>query len=107
MIARIYGFFGYLRIVTPEHAIIETHPDAILDLRLDCPFDALIEFGNTFQWHQMDSMTHGHVPFGVVLLKCIQDWKSTVSFFKVDLYSMEDYQRLQRRKERSRLVLIS
>ena len=37
--------FRYIRIQTPEHAIIESHPDNVLtDLRLDAPFPALAAY---------------------------------------------------------------
>ena len=58
--------------------MVETHPESLIDLRLNSPFDELVEYANTFEYASMDSATHGHVPAVVILIKALQEWKSTV-----------------------------
>ncbi|RUS13626.1 LOW QUALITY PROTEIN: NEDD8-activating enzyme E1 regulatory subunit, partial [Endogone sp. FLAS-F59071] len=76
LVVRVTGFLGYLRIVTREHTVIETHPESLTDLRLDCPFPALRDFAASFDLDALDSMDHGHVPFVVVLLKYLDQWRT-------------------------------
>ncbi|RUS25947.1 hypothetical protein BC938DRAFT_471426 [Jimgerdemannia flammicorona] len=58
--------------------VVETHPDSLTDLRLDCPFPALRDFAAMFDLDSLDSMDHGHVPFVVVLLKYLDAWRAEV-----------------------------
>ncbi|RIB14402.1 hypothetical protein C2G38_2195249 [Gigaspora rosea] len=74
-IVRTIGFIGYFRIVQPEHTVVETHPDSIMDLRLDVPFPALEQYAKTFDFDSMDNMDHGHIPYVVILLKYLDQWK--------------------------------
>ncbi|KAJ3064466.1 NEDD8-activating enzyme E1 regulatory subunit [Podochytrium sp. JEL0797] len=76
MLVRAYGFVGCLRVQVPEHTIVETHPDSILDLRLDCPFEQLTAFANSFDLAALDNMNYAHIPYVVILLKCLEEWKS-------------------------------
>ena len=104
IVARSYGFTGYIRIAVPEHTggelvasflfspiahveyvrlparevVAEPHPDAIIDLRLDCPFPALSAFVSQFDFKAMDSKDHSHTPFPVILIKCLEEWKAKV-----------------------------
>ncbi|KAI9016001.1 hypothetical protein DFJ74DRAFT_679151 [Hyaloraphidium curvatum] len=76
VVARSYGFVGYCRIAIPEHVVPEPHPDSVVDLRLDCPFLALAAFVDQFDFKSMDSKDHTHTPFPVILIKCLQEWRS-------------------------------
>ena len=69
--------------------VVETHPDTIVDLRLDHPFPELVSHVNTLDLTQMDRMTLGHVPFGVILLKAVQDWRSEVRVSKKTVLKKE------------------
>jgi len=74
-VVRAYGFLGYLRIVTPEHAIVESHPEEPEeDLRLANPFPALTAFSQSVNLSQLDSHLHSHVPYVVLLLQNTQKW---------------------------------
>ncbi|KAJ3214764.1 NEDD8-activating enzyme E1 regulatory subunit [Dinochytrium kinnereticum] len=77
VVARTYGFVGYLRIVIPEHTVVETHPEQLIDLRLDCPFEELLHFSQSINLNALDSMQFAHVPFPVILLQCLEEWKKT------------------------------
>ncbi|CAG8447319.1 7759_t:CDS:10 [Cetraspora pellucida] len=74
-IVRTTGFVGYFRVTLPEHTVVETHPESIVDLRLDIPFPALEQYVKTFDFDSMDNMDHGHIPYVVILLKYLDQWK--------------------------------
>eukprot|EP01089_Gocevia_fonbrunei_P001628 TRINITY_DN1150_c0_g1_i3.p1 TRINITY_DN1150_c0_g1~~TRINITY_DN1150_c0_g1_i3.p1 ORF type:complete len:551 (-),score=151.11 TRINITY_DN1150_c0_g1_i3:32-1642(-) len=77
IIARAFGFLGYLRLATPEHTIVESKPDnPIDDLRLSNPFPSLVEHIKTVDLSVLDSHLHSHVPYPILLLQAISKWKS-------------------------------
>ncbi|KAJ2962023.1 hypothetical protein NQZ79_g2820 [Umbelopsis isabellina] len=71
------GFAGMFRIQAGEHTIIETHPENATDLRLDVPFPEILEYVKSFDFANMDSSEHGHIPFIVILQHFLQAWKSS------------------------------
>ncbi|ORY78126.1 NEDD8-activating enzyme E1 regulatory subunit-like protein [Protomyces lactucae-debilis] len=71
------GFMGILRIAVPEHCIVETHPDAIVDLRLDVPWPELSAFASSMDLQAMDNNEHTHVPYIALLLRYLEEWKDT------------------------------
>lgn len=76
LVCRCYGFLGYLRLVVREHTVVESHPDSVLeDLRLDCPFPALINFCDSLDLDKMDNKMHSHTPWLVLLYKYLQIWR--------------------------------
>ncbi|KAJ3091270.1 NEDD8-activating enzyme E1 regulatory subunit [Quaeritorhiza haematococci] len=76
VVVRTNGFMAMLRVAVPEHAVVETHPDAIIDLRLDRPFPALQSFYRSFDLTKLDGMQFGHVPYVVLLLLCLDEFKA-------------------------------
>ncbi|KAJ3411946.1 NEDD8-activating enzyme E1 regulatory subunit [Chytridiales sp. JEL 0842] len=76
VVVKAQGFIGCIRIVMPELTVVETHPDQIVDLRLDCPFPELERYVNSFDLDKLDSMAHSHVPFIVILIQCLNEWKA-------------------------------
>lgn len=75
IVCQSIGFIGYMRIQTPEHTIIETHPDNELpDLRLDKPFEALKNFMDNLNLEEMDLKDHSHTPYVVILYKYLEKW---------------------------------
>ncbi|KNC99936.1 uncharacterized protein SPPG_05308 [Spizellomyces punctatus DAOM BR117] len=101
VIVRTYGLFGYARIAVREHHIVETHPDQIVDLRLDCPFPVLRDMVQGYDISQLDSMAYGHIPYIILLLMCLEEWKS-VHDGKLPLTSTErsQFKDLIRSKQR-------
>ncbi|KAJ3103065.1 NEDD8-activating enzyme E1 regulatory subunit [Phlyctochytrium planicorne] len=77
VVVRSYGFIGYLRIAIPEHSVVETHPESIIDLRIDCPFPDLVSFFNSFDLPKLDSMQFAHVPYPVILFQSLEEWKQS------------------------------
>lgn len=58
----------------PEHTIIETHEENIIDLRIDCPWPALKELALNFKLENKDN-SYTHVPYVLILLNCVDIWK--------------------------------
>jgi len=78
MVVRSHGLLGYIRIQTPEHTVVESHPDNVLsDLRLDRPFPALRDYMEAVDLDSMDKGQHSHTPYVVLLYKFLQKWKET------------------------------
>lgn len=76
ILCRSIGFLGSFRIQLKEHAIVESHPDNEQhDLRLDVPFQTLLDYLNSFDIDALDLKDHGHIPWIVILYKAIQKWK--------------------------------
>ncbi|KAL1918633.1 uncharacterized protein VTP21DRAFT_2655 [Calcarisporiella thermophila] len=75
IVAHVVGFVGYFRIAVPEHTVVESHPESIVDLRLDCPFPALREYAESLNFAEMDSLEHGHIPYVAILLKFMKLYK--------------------------------
>lgn len=76
IVARSYGLIGHVRIALPCHEVLESHPDNFHDdLRLDCPFQELIEYMDEINLTTMDASQRLNVPYLVILFKCLQKWK--------------------------------
>ena len=58
--------------------VVETHPEDVVDLRLDAPWPELQKLASTLNLEEMDSFEHGHVPYILILLKLLEQWKETV-----------------------------
>jgi amyloid beta precursor protein binding protein 1 len=59
-------------------AAVETHPEDVVDLRLDCPWLELAKLASSINLSEMDDFEHGHVPYVLILLKVLEQWKSKV-----------------------------
>lgn len=58
--------------------VVDTHPEDVLDLRLDCPWPELSHLASTFDYSQMDAFEHGHVPYIIILLRTLEQWRQMV-----------------------------
>ncbi|KAK9427337.1 hypothetical protein V1505DRAFT_404589 [Lipomyces doorenjongii] len=76
VVSNSIGFYGYLRIVVPEHTVVESHPDSTVDLRLDCPWPELQNFADAIDLGGLDETDHAHVPYVVILLKYLKQWRA-------------------------------
>jgi len=78
LVARSYGFLGYLRLAVAEHCVVESHPDnAHHDLRIDVPFTGLSQYVDGIELETLDNTTHSHVPFIVLLMKWAKVWRDS------------------------------
>ncbi|PKI82971.1 hypothetical protein MVES1_002962 [Malassezia vespertilionis] len=71
------GFQGIFRTSVRELGIIETHPESLVDLRLTRPFPALEAYADSFDVHPSSSLDMGHIPYVVLLLRALKEWKET------------------------------
>lgn len=79
VVVRSLGFIGYMRIYAKEHHVVESKPadKEVKDLRLNAPFPKLVEYANSVDVEALNDMLHGHVPYIVLLLKALDQWKAT------------------------------
>ena len=60
-----------------EHAVVESHPDNVLeDLRLDSPFDSLLDFLKEQNLETMSKNEYMHTPYLIILFKYLEMWRS-------------------------------
>jgi amyloid beta precursor protein binding protein 1 len=74
------GFYAHFSIHLPHtFPIVDTHPDPVstTDLRLVKPWPELIAFAaeKTKGLDTMDHHDHGHVPYVLILLHHLEEWK--------------------------------
>lgn len=82
IVARCVGFWGWVRISSPDHCVHDTRRSPpIRDLRIADPFPGLATFASNprFGSHPDDMsgispLDHSHVPFPVVLIKALRLW---------------------------------
>ncbi|KAK4152774.1 hypothetical protein C8A00DRAFT_15960 [Chaetomidium leptoderma] len=75
------GFYSSFQINLPgAFPIVDTHPDetATTDLRLLTPWPELVAFAEelTKNIDSLDNFEHGHLPYVVILLHYLQQWKA-------------------------------
>jgi NEDD8-activating enzyme E1 regulatory subunit len=75
MVLETVSFYGYIRVSLKEHTIMETHPESLVDLRLDATWPALDEFVASYDLETLSSSDREHVPYVVLLLKYLQQWR--------------------------------
>lgn len=76
LIVSTCGFYGTLHIVNKETTIVETHdPSKLFDLRIDCPWPELQQYSDSFVMDELDDTEHAHVPYIVIFLKALRQWK--------------------------------
>jgi amyloid beta precursor protein binding protein 1 len=79
------GFTSMLRISAPTRCVVDTHPDTLIDLRLLNPWEELLTAAAAYTKDLdvaesdggMDDHKHGHVPYLLLLLKYLEDWKAS------------------------------
>lgn len=59
--------------------VIESHPETPQSLHIDKAFPSLLEYATSLDFEGMDVTDHGHVPYVVILVRLLEDWKKTVS----------------------------
>lgn len=75
------GFYSHFTVQLPNaFPIVDTHPDpaSTQDLRLLSPWPELLSFAQekTSKLQEMDDEQHGHVPYVVLLLHYLEQWKA-------------------------------
>lgn len=65
--------------------VIESHSETAPSLRIDKAFPALLDYSLSLDFANMDPTDHTHVPYVVILVRALHDWKKlvcTLSFQK-------------------------
>jgi NEDD8-activating enzyme E1 regulatory subunit len=62
--------------------VVETHPEDVVDLRLNEPWPELRRIVESLNFEDMDDMEHGHIPYVLILLKFLEIWKQKVLSLK-------------------------
>ncbi|KIK26147.1 hypothetical protein PISMIDRAFT_676286, partial [Pisolithus microcarpus 441] len=75
IVVRSAGFLAEFFIQVHEHTIIESHSETPPPLRIDKPFPALKEHALSLDFASMDPTEHGHIPYVVILVRLLEDWK--------------------------------
>ncbi|CDO73930.1 hypothetical protein BN946_scf185016.g87 [Trametes cinnabarina] len=68
---RSAGFLSEFHIQYHEHC------DSAPSLRITRPFPALLEWARGLDLQNMDPTTHGHIPFVVILVKLVDEWRQS------------------------------
>lgn len=72
-----------LRILTISK-VVESHSESTPSLRIDKPFPALLDHAMSLDFTKMDSEEHAHIPYVVILVRALEDWKKSVSWAAYD-----------------------
>ncbi|KAJ7683019.1 hypothetical protein B0H17DRAFT_1205437 [Mycena rosella] len=70
------GFLGEFFIQFHEHTIIDSHSETAPSLRIDKAFPALLDYATSLDFASMDPTDHTHVPYVVILVRALADWKA-------------------------------
>lgn len=80
VIVRNFGLINYLRIYENFHANMQLKltDNPINDIRIAQPWNELKEFCMNFNLNEMDEMKHKHVPYVVILIQALEEFKKNV-----------------------------
>jgi hypothetical protein len=77
------SLFLSCRIVSLQHLtgflVVESHVETSPSLRIDKPFPALLDHALSLDFANMDPTEHTHIPYVVILVRALEDWKQSVS----------------------------
>ena len=59
-------------------AVIDSHSEEKVSLRVDKPWPALVEKSMSIDFGALDQTDHGHVPFVYILVQAAEKWKASV-----------------------------
>ncbi|KAG5650239.1 hypothetical protein H0H81_000203 [Sphagnurus paluster] len=76
-VIRSAGFLAEFYIQFHEHTIIESHSETAPSLRIDKAFPALLEYSLSLDFTKMDPTDHGHIPYVIILVRALEDWKNS------------------------------
>ncbi|KDR70143.1 hypothetical protein GALMADRAFT_254985 [Galerina marginata CBS 339.88] len=77
LVVRSAGFLAEFYIQYHEHTVIESHPETPQSLLIDKPFPALLDYAMKLDFENMDVTDHAHIPYVVILVRLLEEWKKT------------------------------
>ncbi|KZP09171.1 hypothetical protein FIBSPDRAFT_839605 [Athelia psychrophila] len=75
IVVKSAGFLAEFSIQFHDHAVIESHSESAPSLRITEPFPTLLEHATALDLSKMDPTDHSHVPYVVLLVRALEDWK--------------------------------
>ncbi|KAI0045934.1 hypothetical protein FA95DRAFT_1560626 [Auriscalpium vulgare] len=75
IVVRSAGFLAEFFIQFHDHDVIESHSETAPSLRVDKPFPELLNHALQLDLKNMDPTDHGHIPYVVILVRALEDWK--------------------------------
>ncbi|KAH9949739.1 hypothetical protein B0H21DRAFT_88179 [Amylocystis lapponica] len=77
LVVRSAGFLAEFAIQFHEHCVSEPHTDEVPpSLRITRPFPELLQWARDLDFAKMDPTEHSHVPFVVILVRAVEDWRN-------------------------------
>jgi NEDD8-activating enzyme E1 regulatory subunit len=71
-----YGLMGTVRLQVPPVPLLNPKPrDGVPDLRLAAPFPPLQQLSDSVDLAVLENHEHGHVPYPIILLKVMEEWR--------------------------------
>ncbi|KZT64805.1 hypothetical protein DAEQUDRAFT_717458 [Daedalea quercina L-15889] len=78
MVVRSAGFLAEFFIQYHEQCVAQPHTDEnVPSLRIVRPFPALTKWASELDLDSLDPTEHGHVPFVIILVKAVGEWKDS------------------------------
>ncbi|KAH9916765.1 uncharacterized protein BXZ73DRAFT_53641 [Epithele typhae] len=74
---RSAGFLAEFHLQYHEHCVSQTHSENAPSLRITRPFPALLQLAQSLDFQNLDPTTHGHVPFVIILVRVVDEWRKT------------------------------
>ncbi len=76
LVMRSWGFYGSVNLIVPEVAVIDTHSTSRgFDLRIDHPWNQLVEYCDSIDLNTLDDTEHAHIPYVVIFIKALAKWR--------------------------------
>lgn len=82
VVTRSYGFIGFVRLVVPEHGVVESHPPDNPDLRIQNPWKELQEFMDSVDLDMKNEAlesekvaAHSHIPWLVLAFRFYHQYR--------------------------------
>ncbi|KAF8519744.1 hypothetical protein BU17DRAFT_75851 [Hysterangium stoloniferum] len=79
IVVRSAGFLAEFFIQFHEHSVINSHSETAPSLRIDKPFPELLSHAKSLDLDAMEDIDHGHIPYVVILVRAMEDWKNAVT----------------------------
>ncbi|KAH9912229.1 uncharacterized protein B0H18DRAFT_1055149 [Fomitopsis serialis] len=78
LVVRSAGFLAEFFIQYHEQCVSQPHTDEnVPSLRIIRPFPAIAKWASELDFDKLDPTDHGHVPFVIILLRAVEDWKKS------------------------------
>ena len=70
--------YSVFHLVLSPPTVSQSHSETAPSLRITRPFPTLLEWARSLDLQNMDPTTHGHIPFVVILVRAVDEWRKSV-----------------------------